>query len=77
MNNLKNLIEKEYKNICKKCALSQRQCDILYLWNKGYTIDDMCYFEQKDCDKKINTLPTSKSTINRELKRIREKLLKI
>jgi DNA-binding NarL/FixJ family response regulator len=72
LENLKELNKKEYEHLVEICNFTDRQKEIFSLKNRGFTTIQISMYEHKD----YKYLPTSESTVKREWKRIKNKIIK-
>lgn len=70
--NLKNLDfnKSEYDYFIENCGFTDRQIEILNLRRRGLSIIQISMYEGKH-------LPTSTSTVDREIQKIKKKILKV
>lgn len=70
---LTDFTEKEYRTFISECGFTDRQIEILNLRRRGFSILQISLHHDKDC----KYLPLSTSTVDRELSKIKKKILKV
>ena len=68
-----NYCKKEYIELIENCGFTQRQKEIFTLRREGLDIYEISIYDEKgeDGKQRFRYLPTSESTVKRELKEIR------
>lgn len=70
---LTDFSEKEYRTFISECGFTDRQIEILNLRRRGFSILQISLYHDRDS----KYLPLSTSTIDRELRKIKNKILKV